>query len=507
MEKQQGQAMIKIKANLIPCLVGSLIVAGCTLGPNFQQPHSPKVKRYTTEALPSHTQSAHTPGGKTQFFVNGQDIPAEWWKVFHSKPLNQLIQSALEANPDLRAADAALRIAQETALSQRAIFYPRADSSLNVTRQETAHTLTPIVATNAFYYSLYTPQLTISYVPDVFGLNRRLVEALEAEVETAIYQREAIFLTISSNLVMAVIQEASLRAQIKAIERTIAIAKRQLKMLREEHDLGEIGLEGVAAQEALLAQTKASLPPLQKQLAQQHHLIAVLCGHFPSDKLLPKFDLNSLTLPKNLPLSLPAFLVRQRPDIRAAEAQAHAASARVGVATAQRLPNIQLTALAGSAALAWTTLLTAHTNFWALTANITQPVFDAGLLLHRQRAAVADYQQACNQYRSVLLAAFQNVADTLKAIQFDATNLKAAKQAVEATQKSLSIAQQQWEAGAVGYLAVLAAEQAYQQSLVNLAQSQANRLIDTAALFQALGGGWWNRRIVQGKIVVAQKEK
>lgn len=488
-------------------LIGCLSISGCTVGPNFHRPPPPMIKRYTTEPLPAHTVSSQTAGGKSQYFVNGQDIPAEWWRVFHSEPLNQLIKAALKANPDLKAANAALRIAQETALAQRAVFFPRADANLSTTRQETAHTLTPIVASNAFYYTLNTPQLTISYVPDVLGYNRRQVESLEAQVETAVFQREALFLTLSTNIVMAVIQEASLRAQIKATLRTIAIGKRQLKMLQKEHEVGEIGLEGVAAQEAVLAQTQATLPPLQKQLAQQHHLIAVLCGHFPSEVLIQKFDLDTLALPHNLPLSLPSILVRQRPDIRAAEAQIHAASALIGVAIAQRLPNIVLTAVGGSDALNWTTLFTANTNFWGLTANLAQPVFDAGLLLHRQRAAVAAYKQADAQFRSVVLSAFQDVANTLKAIQYDAINLTAAKKAAQATRKSLSIAQQQWQAGSIGYLAVLDAEQAYQQALINLAQSQASRFVDTAALFQALGGGWWNRNVIREKIILVQKDK
>ncbi|CDZ77491.1 Outer membrane protein OprM precursor [Legionella massiliensis] len=472
--------------------LASTLISGCTLGPDFHRAPPPPVKRYTAETLPSHTTSAPATAGKSQYFAKGQDIPAEWWKVFHSEPLNQLIKAALSSNPDLQAATAGLRIAQETALAQRSFYFPRADANFISTRQETAHTLTPIVASNSFFYTLITPQLTISYIPDVFGSNRRQVESLEAQVAAEVFQREALALTISSNVVLAVIEEASLRAQIRATQNTIALGKRQLKMLREEHAVGEIGLEGVSAQEALLAQLESTLPPLQKQLAQQHHAIAVLCGQFPSDKLFDKFELKSLNLPGKLPLSLPSTLVQQRPDIRAAEALAHAASAQIGVAVAQRLPNILLTATAGSDGLNLYTLFNSNTNFWALTANVAQPVFNAGLLRHRQRAAVAAYKQADAQYRSVVLSAFQDVADTLKAIQYDANNLQAAQAAVQASKKSLNIAQQQLAAGAVGYLAVLSAEQAYQQSEINLVQSQANRFIDTVALFQALGGGWWN---------------
>ncbi|WP_347252113.1 efflux transporter outer membrane subunit [Legionella sp.] len=479
----------------------TLSVSGCKLGPNFLRPPPPAVNRYTDQPIPLRTASAPTTAGKSQCFFINKDIPAEWWEIFHSETLNQLIKEALLTNPDLRAADAGLRIAQETALAQRAVFWPRVDANLNVTRQETAHTLTPVVSTNSFFYTLITPQLTVSYVPDVFGLNRRQVESLEAQVASEVFQREALALTITTNIVMAVVQEASLRAQIQATLRSIAIGKEQLRLLRIEHNTGEIGLEGVAAQEAALAQLETNLPPLQKQLAQQHHLISVLCGHFPSEILL-KFDLNKLHLPSELPFSVPAALVEQRPDIRAAESQIHAASALIGVAIAQRFPNIVLTATGGSAALTPEMLFNTNTLFYALTGNVAQTVFAAGMLKHKQRAAVAAFKQADAQYRSVVLSAFQDVADTLKAIQFDATNLRAAQKAVQATRRSLSIAQQQWKAGEVGYLEVLNAEQAYQQALITLIQNQANRFVDTAALYQALGGGWWNRGAIKTTTIV-----
>jgi NodT family efflux transporter outer membrane factor (OMF) lipoprotein len=481
------------------CLFLALsILSGCTLGPNFHRPPPPPIDHYTREALPSHTVSAPTTAGKKQYFVNGLDISAQWWKVFHSEALNELIKLALIANPDIQAANAGLRLAQETALSQRALYFPRVDANLIPSRQEIAHTFSvPLAESTTYFYYLFTPQLTISYVPDVFGANRRQVESLEAQVAAEIYQREALILTISSNVAMAVIQEASLRAQIKVTRRSIAIGKRQLKMLKEEHDAGEIGLEGVSAQQAILAQLETALPPLQKQLAKQHHLIAFLCGQFPSNKLFQQFDLNRLNLPQDLPVSIPSILVQQRPDIRAAQAQAQAASALIGVAIAQRFPNIILSAVGGAQALNLTTLFDTSTIFWTVAANLAQPIFNAGLLKHRQRAAVAAYKQADAQYRSVVLSAFQNVADTLKAIQYDAINLKASQDAVAATKRSFSIAQQRWSAGSIGYLAVLVEEQAYQQAQINLVQSQANRFIDSVALFQALGGGWWNRRFIE----------
>lgn len=486
---------MRLEKSFLFCI---FILSGCTLGPNFRSPPPPPITHYTGETLPSHTVSAPTVAGKKQYFVNGQDISAEWWKVFHSEPLNQLIKLALCANPDIKAANASLRIAQETALAQRSLYFPRVDANFIPLRQEIAHVFSePLSKPMVYTYNLFTPQLTISYVPDVFGANRRQVESLQARVRAECYQREALILTLTSNLVMAVIQEASLRAQIKTTHQAINLGKRQLSMLKEEHEAGEIGLEGVSAQEAILAQLQTSLPPLQKQLAEQQHLIAILCGQFPSAKLFKQFDLNRLNLPKNLPLSLPSILVQQRPDIRAALAQAHAASALIGVATAQRFPSITLSAVGGSQALTLATLFDSSTIFWTVAANFAQPIFTAGLLKHRQQAAIAAYKQADAQYRSVVLSAFQDVANTLKAIQYDAINLKASQDAVAATKRSFSIARQRWEAGAVGYLAVLIEAQSYQQAQINLIKSQANRLTDTVALFQALGGGWWNRKLIE----------
>ena len=491
-------------------LVGSLMLSSCAVGPNFRRPLPPLVSRYTTEKLPAQTASAPTTGGKTQHFVSAQNIPAQWWEIFHSEPLNRLIQTAIRANPDLQAAEAALRVAAENTLAQRATFFPSVGANLNPTRHLTAHTLSSIVFSNAFLYTLNTAQVTVSYVPDVFGGNRRQLESLEAQTEAECFQREAVYLTLTSNVVLAVIQEAALRSQIKATRRIIAITAQQLRMMVEQREAGQIGAADVSAQEALLAQMQTMLPPLQKTLAQQHHLLAVLCGHFPSEEFALEFNLETLNLPSNLPLSLPSQLVQNRPDIRAAEAIMHATSAQIGVAIANRFPNIVLTADTGSAALNWVTLLGSHTKFWDIGANLAQPIFDAGMLLHQQRAAVAAYDQALAQYRSVVLSSFQDVADTLKAIQYDAENLKSANAAIKAAMKNLTIARQQRDAGAIGYLPILIAELAYQQTLLNLTQSQANRFVDTVALFQALGGGWWNRNkqsLPPGKLLVVNATK
>ena len=249
----------------------------------------------------------------------------------------------------------------------------------------------------------------------------------------------------------------------------------------------------MAAQESQLALVAAALPPLLKQLAQQRDLLAVLSGGFPSQDLTEKFELSSLHLPQELPLSLPSQLVEQRPDVRQAEENLHSASAQVGIARANRLPNFALTGDVGSMAVTASRIFASGTGFRDIGASVTQPIFQGGTLLHRERAARAAYTQAAEQYRSTVLTAFQNVADTLNALQQDANALKAAAAAKDAASVTLDLTKKQLESGYANYLALLSAEQAYQQALINLVQAQSNRYADTAALFQALGGGWWNR--------------
>ncbi len=461
--------------------------------PTFTAPSAPGVDRYMSDAVPGRTISADVRGGEAQTFTRGMDIPGEWWTLFHSEALNDLIRQALKANPDLEAAQAALRGAWENVYAQRGAYLPSVDANFNPTRQKIGSALTSPLASNANIYSLHTAQVSVAYTLDVFGVNRRQVESLEAQADSQRFELEAAYLTLTSNVVAGAVEEAALRGQIATAKRIIDVQSQSLELLRRQYGLGQIAEADVVAQEAALAQTQATLPPLQKQLAQQRDLLARLAGRFPSETLAEKFELASLDLPQELPLSLPSKLVAQRPDVRSAEGQLHAASAGIGVAIANRLPNITLSGNVGSVATQVGQLFTSGTGFWALAGNVTQPVFQGGTLLHRQRAAQAAYDQAAAQYRGTVLTAFQNVADALYAIQCDADALKAAVAAETAAAKSLAIARTQLELGDVSYLALLNAEQTYQQAVMSKVQALANRYADTAALFQALGGGWWNR--------------
>ena len=341
--------------------------------------------------------------------------------------------------------------------------------------------------------------MACSYVPDVFGLNRRTMESLKAQEQQTRFALAATHITLSSNVVAAAIQEASLRAQIVATRELIDINTNMLQILRNQFAKGYVSRLDVAAQESQLAQVVATLPPLLKQLAQQRDLLAALSGGFPNPDLPEKFELSNLHLPQELPLSLPSQLVEQRPDVRQAEENLHSASAQIGIAVANRLPNIVLTADVGSMALTFSKIFAGGAGFWDIGAGITQPIFEGGTLLHRERAAQAAYTQAAEQYRSTVLTAFQNVADTLNALQQDADGLKAAAAAKDASSVTLDLAKKQFQSGYANYLALLSAEQAYQQAVINLVQAQATRYADTAALFQALGGGWWNRTDLPNK--------
>jgi NodT family efflux transporter outer membrane factor (OMF) lipoprotein len=470
-----------------------LFSAGCAVGPEFKKPAAPANAGYNPASVSTTSSTNNLFGGEAQHFVDGQDISGEWWTLFHSKPLNDLIERSLKANPDIKAAQAALMVARENMLAQRGAYYPSVTGGFSATRAKSSANLSPVTDTSNLNYSLYTPEVSVSYVPDVFGLNRRTVESLQAQEQQARFALAATHITLSANVAAGAIQEASLREQIAATSELITINTDMLNILRTQYIKGYVGRLDVAAQESQLAQVAATLPPLLKQLAQERDMLAALSGAFPNQDLPEKFELSSLQLPQELPVSVPSQLVEQRPDVRQAEENLHSTSALIGVAIANRLPNFALTADAGSMALVLGKLFAGGAGFWDIGASVTQPIFEGGTLLHRERAAKAAYMQASEQYRSTVLTACQNVADTLNALQQDADALKAAAATKDAAAVTLNLARKQFQAGYVNYLALLNAEQAYQQAVINLVQAQANRYADTAALFQALGGGWWNR--------------
>src|SRR5215475_7647590 len=398
------------RSYLILCT--ALLMSSCAVGPDFERPEAPPVGGYTVGRLPASTEAAD---GQAQRFHRGRDIPGEWWALFRSKALQALVEEGLRNNPDLEAAQAALRIARENAFAQLGFFFPSVDASFEATRQKLPADVTGTLP-NPRIFNVFTGQVSVSYVPDVFGANFRTIESLEATAENQRYQLEATHISLATNIVLAVVQEGSLRGQIAATERIIKIVREVLDLMRRQRALGQISEADVVAQEAALAQVEQTLPPLQRQLEQQRHLITALIGRFPSrEPTNRKFTLDSLRLPRDLPVSVPSTLVSQRPDIRAAEANVHSTSALIGVAIANRLPNITISANDGSQAFDISTLFSPGTGVWTLSVTVLQPVFRGGTLYHRELAARAAFDQAAAQYRSTVITAFQNVADVLSA--------------------------------------------------------------------------------------------
>jgi NodT family efflux transporter outer membrane factor (OMF) lipoprotein len=315
---------------------------------------------------------------------------------------------------------------------------------------------------------------------------------LAAAVDYQRFQLEAAHLALVSNVVTAAIREASLRAQLQATREVLALQEQQLGAIEAQREAGAVSRSALLAQQTQIAQTQATLPALEKSLAQARHQLSVYAGQLPSEAGLPAFELDSLQLPAELPVTLPSSLVRQRPDIRASEALLHEASAQVGVATAAQYPQFDLSASFGSGAGKVSGLFSKETTLWSLAAGIAQPIFDGGALSARKRAAEAAYDEAQAQYQATVLGAFQNVADALRAIEFDTQALRTQAEAESLARQSLALSSEQYRLGAVSHLQLLDVQRTYQQTRIGLVQAQAARYADTAALFQALGGGWWN---------------
>jgi NodT family efflux transporter outer membrane factor (OMF) lipoprotein len=476
--------------------VAVLALSACAVGPNFKRPAPPTAKDYGGAPVSGELPSTPGTGGNAQRLLSDSDIPAQWWSLFQSPKLDRLVQQAMTGNPNVTAAEAALRQAHELYLAQRTSFLPVVQGGFDATRAKnavgTVANPTSLPQSNP-YYNLYTAQLSVSYVPDVFGATRRTLEAAGAQTESTRFQLEAVYLTLTSNVVVTAVQEAMLRGQIAATRRLLELQHQLTEKVRKQQTLGTASHLDVLTQESAEAQTAATLPPLEKQLGQTRDALTALLGKLPSEEPKETFQLEELTLPADLPVTLPSKLVEQRPDVRQAEENLHAASAQVGIALADMLPQFLITANLGSTALTPSELFKSGNGFWDVGASLTQTLFDAGALLHKHRAAEAALDQAGAQYRAAVIAACQNVADTLRALQSDADALQASAEASRAAQATLDLSRQQLELGTVSLVTVLNAEEAYRQAEIALVQAQANRFSDTAALFQALGGGWWNR--------------
>jgi NodT family efflux transporter outer membrane factor (OMF) lipoprotein len=465
------------------------------VGPNFHAPAAPSLPRYTETPLPAKTvRTAHAgPAGKAQTFILGEDIPAEWWTLFHSREINDLITTGLANNPNLQAAYATLSQAQEAVRVQIGnSLFPAFNGNYSATRQLFSESSLGVPGQSSLF-NLFNTNVSVSYTLDIFGGARRQIEALLAQVDYQQFELLAAYLTLTSNIVTTSINIASIEAQIKATLDLLRIEQNQLHIFKQQFTLGGLARDTVLTQETLVDQTRATLPPLEKSLSQNKHALSALVGAYPNGPI-PALNLDKIHLPTKIPVSISSKLLRQRPDVRASEALLHYASAEIGVATANLFPQLNITGSDGWEGAVAAHLIGPQHKVWSILAQVSQPLFHGGALLAQRRQAIDAFKVAAAQYKQTVLTAFQNVADSLRAIETDARTLQAQKRAEIAAHENLSLSLQQYKLGGVSFLILLNAQQQYQNVRISRIQAQAARYNDTVALFQSLGGGWWNKQ-------------
>ena len=483
-----------LTAKKLVFLVAAVPLSACAVGPNYKQPPAPQTSGFVPAgSLPAATASAPVAGGAPQRFVDGLDIPGQWWSLFQSAELNALIERGLANSPTLEAAQAALRQANENVAAQRSSFFPSVSGSYQAEREKASGAQFGLPGAGSFLYTLNSASVNVSYTLDAFGGVRRQVEALQAQAEYERFALEASYLSLTANIVTAAVTEASLRAQLAATEDIARSQQAQLEITQRRVSAGGASRADVLQQQSTLQSTLANLPLLRSQLAQERNLLATYVGALPADYGAAEFTLDSLTLPADLPVSLPSKLVEQRPDIREYSALLHQTTAQIGVATANMLPQLTLSGSFGGVSTQFSNLFSPASGVWSAIAGVSQPIFKGGQLVHQRRAAIAAAQEAAANYKSTVITAFQNVSNSLYALQADADALAAETAAESSAKESLKLVQAQFKSGGASYLQVLTAEQSYQTSAIALVKARAQRYADTAALFQSLGGGWWNR--------------
>jgi NodT family efflux transporter outer membrane factor (OMF) lipoprotein len=471
---------------------GATLLAGCAVGPDFKQPAAPEHGGFVESPLPQQIAPAGVDGAPAQQVRVGNDLAAQWWTLYRSEALNKFIAEALRDNASLAASAAALRQATETlAVNEGNLLVPGVNGQLNTERERASGAQIGFNSPPATF-ALFNAGVSVSYTLDLFGGIRRQIEGFRAQIDYQQNQLRAAQLALTANIVTSVIREAQLREQIQALREVEKLERSGLAIVERRFALGAVTKTDVLNQRSALAATIAAIPPLERQRAQTRHLLALYAGKTPTEVDLAALDLAQLTLPVDIPVSLPSDLARQRPDILEAEALLHQASAQVGVATASLYPQITLGGTYGYTALSASQLFKPASMVWGLSAGLVQPIFHGAALSAQRRAALAAFDEAAANYRQTVLTAFANVADSLRALEFDAQALTAVADSYDEARAAAELAQKQFDAGAASFLSLLSAQQQYRQAAVQLVQARADRFADTAALFQALGGGWWN---------------
>jgi NodT family efflux transporter outer membrane factor (OMF) lipoprotein len=465
------------------------LAAGCNVGPKYQPPTAPTVTAYTPQAQPAATASSAGPAGVAQHLDSSAALPAQWWALFHSPELNSMIAQALADSPTLAQAAARLREAQEELNARTgATKYPTVTGNAAVEGEQPNLSSFGIPFPNPSPFALLNGSVAVSYTLDIFGANRRAIEGLGAQRDYENWQLEGARLMLAGNVAAAAIRQAQLRKQIELTKQLLAVEQHELAIAEARKQAGGASDADVESKKATVAEMEAAIPPLEVQLDAVNHQLAVLMGKSPAEVRIPDLSLDALQLPQDLPVSLPSALVRQRPDIRASEALLHQASANVGVATANLYPQIVLSGSGGGTG----TSFVSGGDVWNVAASLTQPIYNGGALRAEKRKAEAAYKEANSVYRQTVLQAFGQVADTLTAIEHDAQTLRARSEAAAEADASYRIALGRYQAGGISELALLEAQRQSLQAELDLTTSAAARYADSATLFQALGGGWWN---------------
>jgi len=483
--------LLPVSGSACLCVVAALLLSGCAVGPDFVRPLPPTEDRYTSEPQAAQTLVAN---GQVQRFKSDTAVAADWWRLFKSAQLDAVVQQAIAHNPTLEASEATLRQSQDNLRAGYGVFFPQVEAGVNGARERSA----PIAQGEQLpgtVFNYVSASGSISYVLDVFGGERRTVEALRAQSDYQRFAGKAAYLTLSANVVNTCIARAAYAAQIRATEQLIAMEVAQLAATEAQVNAGTAAYSSVLSMRSLIAANRATLAPLKQKLDQAEHLLAMLEGATPATAALPDIDLDGLVLPQDLPVSLPSDLVRQRPDILQAEAQLHAASANIGVATAAMFPSISLNGTFGVAGSSFGNLSPETGKFWSVGPSLSIPLFRGGSLWYGRKAAIDAFDQSQANYRQTVLSAFQQVADALKALEHDAEGLQAQADARAAAAEGLRLLQANYKAGMAAYLDVLTADVQFHQADIAYLQAVAQRHQDTVALFVALGGGWWNAQV------------
>jgi NodT family efflux transporter outer membrane factor (OMF) lipoprotein len=471
------------------------MLAGCTVGPRYEAPAPPAATKYIPEPQPTSTTNTPDNAGAAQRLNPDADIPAQWWMLFQSPQLDLMVREALDHSPTLTQALARIKQAQEESNARSGeTKYPVVTANGSLTRQQIDLASLGVPVPSPPPFTLLNGSVTVSYALDLFGTSRRLIEGLNAQVAYQNCQLQGARLMLAGNVVSAALRQAQLRSQLEIIRQILALQDQTVGITEQRRRAGGVSEYDLRNQRTTLAQVQASLPPLEEQLDLVNHQLAVLMGQTPAEARVEQISLESLNLPQELPVSLPSSLVRQRPDIRAAEALLHQASANVGVATANLYPQIVLSANGGGLA----TDFASGGPFWSVGASLTQPIFKGGTLRAEKRKAVAAYEEAGSSYQQTLLQAFREVADVLRAIDHDAQAFQSRSDAAAQAEAAYQIAAQRYAAGGVSQLALLDAQRQHLQTELDRIAYQAARYSDSATLFQALGGGWWNENQTNG---------